>query len=405
MKAVYRFIVRTLLYMFIILVGMLIMFYLMAPIYEFEEPTPFNGDMLYNPYADMDSSFWKQYNFQVQSKAWGGITEGRSNSNKLIDSIYQLLNFDHVATSDYQKINYYGKEKPSFIPTYEHGYNAFKVHQVCIGAKQVLWIDLILFQTISMKQWIIDMLSEDCEIVVIAHPLLRHGYSVEEVKYLNNYRIMEVLNNARISIDHWDAALSSGKLVWSMGNDDAHNVADSNQVGRKLTMINSPTTNREDIINSLKKGNSYSVNFFPLQDVFLSEKIERIKKIPKVQQVDLIGDTLFVMADSMATTIDFIGQNSVIKKTVVDSKSAFYVVQDDDTYIRTVFKYGSPDAIKWLDGTTIYLNPIVRHEGIEPASTTSSKVNKTATLWLRISYFLIALTIVYFFRRKRLRKT
>ncbi|NOX84637.1 MAG: hypothetical protein GXO86_01530, partial [Chlorobi bacterium] len=122
------------------------------------------------------------YNFQVQSKAWGGITSGRGNSNELIDSVYKKLGFDHVATSDYQKINLYGSDKPSFIPTYEHGYNLFKVHQVCIGAKHILWIDHVLFQTLSMKQWIIDQLNKDCEIVALAHPKLRDGYMPDEMK-------------------------------------------------------------------------------------------------------------------------------------------------------------------------------------------------------------------------------
>ena len=61
-----------------------------------------------------------------------------------------------MATSDYQKINYHGSDKPDFIPTYEHGYNIFKTHQVCIGAERVLWTDLLVFQTKSMKQWIIE---------------------------------------------------------------------------------------------------------------------------------------------------------------------------------------------------------------------------------------------------------
>jgi len=383
--------------MFIILVGMLMVFYLMAPVYHFDDPKPFYGDKLYNPYTGMDSTQWKQYNFQVQSKAWGGITDGRKNSNELIDSMYRELNFDHVATSDYQKINYYGSEKPSFIPTYEHGYNAFKTHQVCIGAKQVLWTDLILFQTTSMKQWIIDQLNRDCDIVVMAHPLLRHGYLVDEMRYLTNYRMMEVLNNLRISIEHWDAALSSGHLAWIMGNDDAHDVLHWNEVGRKFTMINSPTTNREDIINSLKTGNAYGVDFFPQQDILLTERAVRIKNVPLINQVVLKSDTLFVRSDQMAEIINFVGQNGVLRKTVIDTNSAFYLIKEDDSYIRTEFKYG--------DGSTIYLNPIVRYSGDYPESTRIAEVNKTATLWLRIAYFLIILSVVYLFRRKKLNTT
>lgn len=395
MKKIVRFIVRFFIYVIIILIGMLVVFYLMAPVYEFSEPNAFHGDKLYNPYEGMDSSQWKRYNFQVQSKAWGGITAGRKNSNELIDSIYQELGFDHVATSDYQKINYYGSEKTSFIPTYEHGYNLFKTHQVCIGAERVLWVDLILFQTLSMKQWIIDMLNNDCEIVVIAHPLFKHGYSVEEMRYLTNYQMMEVLNNLRISVDHWDAALSSGHLAWLMGNDDAHDVLHPNDVGRKFTMINSPTIHKEDIILNLKKGNSYGVDFYPRMDVPITERVERIKKTPIINTVELHGDTLTVSVDQKAKEIHFIGQESIIRHTAFDTNYASYLIREDDSYIRTVFRFP--------DGSSVYLNPVIRYEGDHPVSLRTASVNESATLGLRMVYFLITLTLVYFYRKRKKR--
>ena len=378
--------------MIVILLGMLVVFYLMAPIYEFPEAKPFQGNKLYNPYQKMDSSNWKRYNFQVQSKAWGGITDGRKNTNELIDSVYTELGFDHVATSDYQKINYHGSNKPSFIPTYEHGYNIYKTHQVCIGAKQVLWTDLLFFQTISMKQWIIDQLDRDCEIVVIAHPLLRNGYSIEEMKYLTNYEMMEVLNNLRISTDHWDAALSSGHVVWLMGNDDAHDVLHPNDVGRKFTMINSESTEKEAIIKNLKAGNSYGVDFYPKMDVPLNERIERIKHTPVVKEVNLRGDTLSVRVDQEASEIHFIGQEGILRLTTLDTNAATYIIKQEDSYVRTVFRFP--------DGSSIYLNPIIRYEGDAPVSLPKATINSKATLALRIGYFLVILTLVYFFRRR-----
>jgi hypothetical protein len=393
MKKIIRFIIKMIIYMIIILIGMLVMFYLMAPVYEFQEPQAFQGSKLYNPYKDMDSGAWKQYNFQVQSKAWGGITDGRRNTNELIDSVYKVLNFDHVATSDYQKINYHGKNDPAFIPTYEHGYSAFKTHQVCIGAERVLWTDLILFQTLSMKQWIIDLLDKDCEIVVLAHPLLRHGYTIEEMKYLTNYEMMEVLNNLRISTDHWDAALSSGQVVWLMGNDDAHDVLNPNDVGRKFTMINSPSKNREDIIASLKYGNSYGVDFYPTMDVPITERAKRIRHVPMVREVNLKDDTLSVRVDQTAEEIHFIGQNGTIMHTAFDSTTASYIIREDDSYIRTVFRFA--------DGTSVYLNPVIRHDGEKPASMRTAVIDQTTTLILRIGYFLIVLTIIYFFKKRR----
>jgi len=396
MKKLFRFIYRTVIYIFVVLIGMLIAFYLMAPIYEFSGPVKFSGNKLYNPYANMDSTLWRKYNFQVQSKAWLGITDGRKNSNELIDSIYNALGFDHVATSDYQKINYHGKDKVSFIPTYEHGYNIFKTHQVCVDAKNVLWTDLILWQTLSMKQWIIDQLKEDCSIVSLAHPLLRHGYSIKDMRYLTNYDMIEVLNNARLSYDHWDAALSTGNLAWMMGNDDAHDVMNSNHVGRKFTMINAPDMRKETIINSLKSGNAYGVDFFPKMDVPMDERIKLSKNIPFITQVNLKGDTLEVAASQLARTITFIGQEGKVLETVTNTKSTTYVIKEDDTYVRTVFNYP--------DNTSLCLNPVVRYSGEQVMSLKTAQVNTRATLYLRIVYFLIFLTIAYFYARRQKNK-
>ncbi|MEJ2594169.1 MAG: hypothetical protein P8100_03360 [bacterium] len=393
MRKIIRFFARTIILMLIILLGMLLIFYLLAPVYEFSGPKPFHGDKLYNPYQGMDKSHWKRYNFQVQSKAWGGITDGRKNSNRLIDSVYKELGFDYVATSDYQKINYHGSGKPDFIPTYEHGYNAFKTHQVCIDAQRVLWTDLILFQTLSMKQWIIDQLDKDCSIVVLAHPLLRHGYTVEEMKYLTHYEMMEVLNNLRISTDHWDTALSSGQLVWLMGNDDAHDVLHPNDVGRKFTMINSPTKNKAQILSSLHSGCCYGVDFYPTMDVPLKERIERIKHTPILQNAALSGDTLQVRVDVTATEIHFIGQEGIVRQTSLDTNQASYIIKPEDTYVRTVFRFN--------DGSSIYLNPVVRYAGDQPESLLSATVDQRATLLLRIAYFLVALTLVYLYRRRK----
>ncbi len=378
--------------MLVITIGMLVMFYLMAPIYKFSEPVAFHGSKLYNPYRKMNPDQWRRYNFQVQSKVWGGITNGRKNSNELIDSIYNALGFDHVATSDYQKINYHGSGKPSFIPTYEHGYNLFKTHQVCIGAKRVLWTDLILFQTTSMKQWIIDQLDKDCEIVVLAHPMLRNGYTLEDMKKLTHYRFMEVLNNIRISIRHWDTALSAGQLVWIIGDDDAHDVLNSNEVGRKFTVINSPTLNSADIISNLKSGNAYGVDFYPKMDVPLNERIKLIKHVPFVKSVKLTGDTLTVSVDKKANAINFVGQEGIIRYTALDTTEASYIIRPEDTYIRAEFKFP--------DGSSIYLNPVVRYEGDKPVSLLKAEINKTATLNLRIIYFLIFLLFLYLIARK-----
>ena len=77
MKKLFRITLKFLMYLLIIIFGILVIFYLLAPVYKFSGPVPFSGNKLYNPYKNIDSTYWKKYNFQVQSKAWLGLTNGR----------------------------------------------------------------------------------------------------------------------------------------------------------------------------------------------------------------------------------------------------------------------------------------------------------------------------------------
>ena len=397
MRRFFQFIFRTILYIFIILIGMLVAFYLMVPVYQFSGPVKFNGDQLYNPYENIDPSHWKKYNFQVQSKAWLGITDGRKNSNELIDSIYTALGFDHVTTSDYQKINYYGKEKSSFIPTYEHGYNIFKTHQVCIDAKSVLWTDFILFQTRSMKQWVIDQLKQDCSIVAIAHPRLWNGYTLSDMKYLTNYRMMEVLSGLFISTERWDVALTSGQVVWIIGSDDAHNVLHLDEVGRKFTLINSKSTDKNKIITSLLSGKNYGIDYYLSEDTSIAEKATRLKQLPFLISAELKGDTFSVVFSKKARELKFIGENGIVRKTVSNTKAAHYIIQPDDPYIRTEANFSYTYSI--------YLNPVIRYKGEFPKSLKTATIDTTATLRLRILYFLIILSLVFLYVKWKQRKS
>jgi len=181
-----------------------------------------------------------------------------------------------------------------------------------------------------------------------------------------------------------------------LGNDDAHDVLNSNHVGRKFTMINSPSLNKEDIIKNLKSGNAYGVDFFPKMDVPMDERIERSKYIPYITKVDLNGDTLTVAASQQARTITFIGQEGKILQTSSDTNISHYIIKENDTYVRTVLNYS--------DNTSLCLNPVVRYSGDKVVSLKTAKINVKATLYLRIAYFLIFLTIAYFYARRRKNK-
>lgn len=369
--------------------------YITCPVYDFKPSGSFSGDLFYNPYADLKPDDWKRGNFQIQSYAWAGITSGRGNTNEAIHSLYRSLGYDVIATSDYQKINRYGEGQPGYVPVYEHGYGIQKSHQVLIGSRKVLWKDYPFFQTVHNKQHIIELLRRDNALIFLAHPLLRHGYSIDDMKNLTGYDGIEVLNNYRFSIGHWDAALSQGNYVTILGNDDAHDISNPDEIGHHCTFINSPTLEEADILAALKEGRAYGAKIWRPSGESIEAKIKRTRVLPMLLRHDIHNDTLFVQCDSVADSVRFIGQGGNVLKTVTGADRSYYLLTENDTYIRVEIHIGPESAL--------YMNPVCRYDGVAPAKIPAPAINTWKTWILRIVGFASLLFIVLnvFLIRKR----
>lgn len=380
-----RFLLKALGVIILLLLIVFFVIYAIAPVYKFPEYKPFAGDNIYNPYKNIDSTAWKKGNFQVQSRAWLGITDGRNNSNEAIQTLYGLLGYDIIVTSDYMKINRFGEDKISFIPTYEHGYGIRKTHQVCIGSEKVNWIDYPFFANKNHKQHVLNVLRKNNQVVALAHPSLRNGHTLDDMRILTNYDLIEVLNELKSSIEHWDVALSSGHKVFILSNDDAHDIFDPSEVGRKCTFINSVSGKGSDVVQALKSGKAYGVDigYTPGSDFVERAKIH--KSIPQLDRVTVMNDTLTVKVSKTPKLISFIGQNGIIKTTVADTNQASYKIAASDTYIRT--------EIAYEDGTILYLNPVYRYSGTAPADAELATIDQTKT-WVQRGIALIITIIV-----------
>ena len=387
---------KSLLYIILGFVSVVLLTSIFRPSYSFDEPKPFQGTCLLNPYRDMNPDNWIQANFHAHTRQFGGLTNGRLNTNEMLDSVYSALGFDHVGISDYNKINFYDSSDRSFIPAYEHGYGIFKIHQLCIGAEKVRKLDYFAFQNLSMKQHTLNRLAKQTRLAIPAHPsFVKKGYLVEDMKYLSNYKLMEVLNGFRISCAHWDMALSNGHLVYLIGNDDSHDVTDITDVATRFTMINASENEAEQLLQALENGNAVGVDFLVKRDETLEQKINRLKKdLPHITQVELKGDTLFVAASKTFSNIKFIGQEGKELNSQKNKKSAFYIIQPEDNYVRT--------ELRFKDGTTLYLNPITRHEDATIVKQRLDRVNYPKTILLWSMYVLVIAAAVRFcIRRKR----
>lgn len=390
-----RFLLKLVLFFLIGIFLIVTIEYLISPVYVFPEPKPFSGEKLFNPYEGVDSNYWRKGNFQIQSVAWGGVTDGRKNTNEAIDSIYSLLGYDAITISDYQKINRYGEDEEQYIPVYEHGYGIKKNHHVMIGADHVTWTDYPIFQTIHHKQHMLNILRPSSELIFIAHPKYAGGWEPEDMRWIANYDGIEVLNGFRVSLEHWDAALSSGKNVRILANDDAHDITNINEVGNYVTLIYSPVNHGDSMVSAMKAGKAFGAYVFRPYDEPMEEKIEKAHNLPKLTGVEVMGDTLFVGVNNTATQFRFFGQDGLLLDSVLYAKEAYYVLKNTDPYVRT--------EIHFPNRTVYYLNPIIRYDGSDPWAHEIPVVDQGRTWLLRIVGFatlIFILVNIYYLRRR-----
>ena len=375
--------------------------YLSVPTYSFKEPKPFSGEYLYNPYQDMNPDQWKKYHFHCHSRKYFGLTNGRKSTETAIDSVYQALGYDHYGISDYMSINPHNADKQDYIPAYEHGYGLFrKTHQICIGAESVYWPDFLFMQNLNMKQHTLNKLGERSRFVMPAHASFTTGYKVNDMVLLSNYRLLEILNPYGNAFEHWDMALSNGHRVYALGDDDTHNITDHSEVCHNLTMINTQNLDAESAYEALDKGLCYAVEFdnwyhFPMT---LEEKVKQVKALPHLTRAELVGDTLFVATSAnKMQEVKFIGQDGKVLKTEEAVATAYYVIQPEDHYVRTVINVNGLQHF--------YLNPVTRHPTPEPIDQRLDVVNKAQTYLYWFVYLVtLAAFVWYLFNKAKAQK-
>src|SRR5262245_61855581 len=70
-----------------------------SPVYRFPSAEPFRGGQLFNPYSRSVTPWWK-VNLHAHSRAWGGLTNGRSTAEETV-SRYRAMGYDVAAVSNY----------------------------------------------------------------------------------------------------------------------------------------------------------------------------------------------------------------------------------------------------------------------------------------------------------------
>jgi hypothetical protein len=363
----------------LLVIGLLVAFpYLVAPVYRFPAAVPFSGSTFLNPYAELTGT-WQRANLHAHGSAWMGLTNGRQSSEAVVRR-YKSLGYSVAGVSNYQQIAAFSGVPT--LPLYEHGYSLSKTHQLAIGAREVQWFDFPLFQSLSHKQYVIDKIAATADLVALAHPDSREAYSRSDLTQLTGYHLIEIANGPHRSEEEWDAALSSGRAVWAIGNDDTHDLANRGRTAVSWTMIDAASVDTEDIVAALRKGRSYAV-------ARTNEGASNVETV--VADVAFDHGRLAVSVSGDPSTFVFIGQNGVIRDKVQDARHATYDFAEGDTYIRTVIH--SPR-------TTMYLNPVSRSHGPERAVSRAT-VNGAATWSTRAGGAGAAGIILFLLDRRR----
>lgn len=311
--------------------------YLESSVYDFPEIRKFSGDSLYNPYSQ-PAKQWFKSNFHAHSKAWGGLTNGKLSGDSLYTT-YQMLGYDVIVISNYFKISRSRYQENLFIPNHEHGINVWKRHYLPIGAKEVVPIDYLTFQTLSHKQDIINRLMETAEITVVNHPEFMNGFRPENFRYLTGYNYIEVLNHYRRSFHHWDSALTAGYPAFGLGNDDSHDQTKEDETGRYFTLVNADSLTKESIYSSLKKGSVVAVESY------------RGRTPNGLKSIDVKNDSVFISLDNKADSIFAITDAGKVLKWVSDSSLLGIPFPKSSSYLRFYFRN---------DSAKFYTNPVIR---------------------------------------------
>jgi len=315
--------------------------YAWSPIYDFPDPEAFRGDQLWNPYAELHGT-WQRANLHAHSRTWMGLTNGRQPGRQIVER-YRALGYSVPGVSDYQRIaSFHGI---ATLPVYEHGFNITKQHQLAIGARAVEWLDFPLWQSIGHQQLIISRVKRKADLVALAHPGARGAYTADELGRLSGYDLLEVVNGPFVDEETWDGALSRGRAVWALANDDTHDLTDPRRTAVAWTMIDAPSAATADVVDGLRAGRSYAVARTGALDSV---------NVTSFDALSVDGDVIRASVWGAPSTFVFIGQNGVVRETVKDAMVASYAFTAADTYVRTVVR--SPQA-------TFYLNPVIRYDG------------------------------------------
>jgi hypothetical protein len=361
-----------------------------SPIYDFKAPEPFSGPDVFNPYSTLDTTHcWKRANFHTHTKVDGLFSECEHTPAEVYSAL-EKFGYEIITFSNHNALTTHPFDTALQVNVYEHGYNLLKFHKLVFGSKDVNHFDHLLPLLASQKQFQINLLKKDCDLIQFNHPTRTTALTRDELEKIGGYELIELDSGRSTENEYWDWALSAGRYSFGVANDDLHYPDKSNLIGVRCNFLNTPSGRYQDLKRTLESGCFYSMRVPDYGNGDWEYKYSRHKDLPQIESIGLQESTVYMQVSQIADSIKVFGQDHTVLKKVTACDNVDYKIANTDSYARLVAYFP--------EGEVIYTNAFARYDAAEsdtPFRGDLYKVNLLLTILYNILLLFIISIVVY----------
>lgn len=368
-------------------------------IYDFNEPKPFSGPDIFNPYSKLDTAHcWKKANFHVHTRVKGIMNECDYWPGEVYKRL-ERLGYDIVTFSNHNELTTHPFDSTLQVNVYEHGYNLFKFHKLVFGSEEVNRFDHLLPFLASQRQFQLDLLDKESDIIQYNHPL-RTAYTTKGLmQKLEGYDIIELDCGKSTENEFWDWALSAGHYSFGLANDDLHYPDRTTKIARRCNFLCTPSATYEDIKRCLFDGCYYSMRIPDYGNGDWEIKTKKNLDLPRIDNIGLRDSTIYITLSATADSIKVFGQHHSTLLLEKETSTAEYTIQPGDSYARFTAYFPS--------GEVIYSNAFARYNANDannPIKPATHKVNIPLTILFNIALAALLAVLATLFYKTIIKK-
>lgn len=325
-----------------------------SPVYKFDDPAPFVGPDIFNPYRNLDTALcWKRANFHTHTRVDGIFNECEYYPADVYDAL-EKFGYDIVTFSNHNRLTVHPFDPSLQVNVYEHGYNLFKYHKLVFGSDKVNRFDHLLPLFAFQKQFQLDLLGKDSDLIQLNHPLRTEALSRAQMEKLSGYGIIELDSGKSTENEYWDWALSAGHYSFALAGDDLHYPDRTSRIAVRCSFLCTPSASYEDIYATLQDGCYYSMRVPDYGNGDWDVKYAENASLPYIDDIGLTGDTIYLDLSEKADSIKVTGQDHATLSLALDTDGMEYVMRPEDHYARITAYFP--------EGEVIYTNPFARYD-------------------------------------------